>query len=126
MILHFSKGYDTPIGVGGSVLSGGQRQRIGLARALYGDPSFIVLDEPNASLDDAGEAALISAIRELKEEGKTVVLITHRTSIIGVVDKLMILQAGVTQHYGPRDQVLAALQQAAQQRVQQQQQPVMA
>lgn len=120
MILHFPKGYDTPIGVGGSVLSGGQRQRIGLARALYGDPSLIVLDEPNANLDDAGEKALVVAVQQLKAEGKTVVLITHRTSIIGVVDKLVLLQAGATQLYGPRDQVLAKLQQA------QQPQPVVA
>lgn len=115
MILHFPLGYDTPIGIGGSVLSGGQRQRIALARALYGDPALIVLDEPNSNLDDSGEAALVSAIQELKHQGKTVVLITHRTSIIGIVDKLLMLRDGTVQLYGPRDQVLLALQQATQQ-----------
>jgi len=115
MILRFPKGYDTPIGRGGSFLSGGQRQRIGFARALYGDPSFIVLDEPNSNLDDAGEAALVKAVMELKAHGKTVVLITHRTSIIGVVDKILFLRDGALQAYGPRQEVLEALMRAQQQ-----------
>ena len=115
MILHFPKGYDTPIGRSGSFLSGGQRQRIGLARSLYGDPSLIVLDEPNSNLDDAGEAALVKAVMELKAHGKTVVLITHRTSIIGVVDKILFLRDGALQAYGPRQEVLEALMRAQQQ-----------
>ncbi|MDP1708840.1 MAG: type I secretion system permease/ATPase [Gammaproteobacteria bacterium] len=109
MILHFPQGYDTPIGVSGGFLSGGQRQRIALARALYGHPALIVLDEPNASLDDAGEAALLEAIRSLKAAGCTVVLITHRTSIISAVDKILLLREGQVAAFGPRDDVLTAL-----------------
>jgi ATP-binding cassette subfamily C exporter for protease/lipase len=109
IILRFPKGYDTPIGEAGSALSGGQRQRIALARALYGNPVLIVLDEPNSNLDEAGEGALVQAVRELKQRGKTVVLITHRTSILAVVDKLMVLADGSLQMYGFRDEVLKAL-----------------
>ncbi|TCW32975.1 type I secretion system permease/ATPase [Gulbenkiania mobilis] len=122
MILRFPQGYDTRLGDGGNLLSGGQKQRIGLARAMYGDPSLIVLDEPNSNLDDVGEQALVRAIIDLKARGKTVVLITHRTSIISAVDKLMVLRDGLLQMYGPRDQVLAALAQANQQAALQQQQ----
>jgi ATP-binding cassette subfamily C exporter for protease/lipase len=107
-ILRFPKGYDTPIGDAGSLLSGGQRQRIGLARAIYGDPSLIVLDEPNANLDDAGEAALVCAIRQLKAKGKTVFLVTHRQGAVSVADRLMVLSAGVLAADGPRDAVLAS------------------
>lgn len=114
MILRFPNGYDTQIGDSGSVLSGGQRQRIAFARAVYGNPSFIVLDEPNSNLDDVGEAALVRAIQALKQRGTTVILITHRTSIISVVDKLLLLVDGALQLYGPRDQVLLAIQQRAQ------------
>lgn len=114
MILRFPKGYDTQIGDSGSGLSGGQRQRIGFARAIYGNPKFVVLDEPNSNLDDVGEAALIRAVRELKERGTTIILITHRTSIIGAVDKLLLLVDGAVQLFGPRDQVLLAIQQRAQ------------
>lgn len=114
MILRFPLGYDSPIGEGGSILSGGQRQRIALARAVYGTPSFVVLDEPNSNLDDVGEAALVRAILELKQLGTTVLLITHRTNIISVVDKLLFLIDGTVQLYGPRDQVLQALQKRAQ------------
>ncbi len=114
MILRFPKGYDTQIGDSGSALSGGQRQRIAFARAIYGNPSFVVLDEPNSNLDDVGEAALIRAVQELKRRGTTVVLITHRTSIISVVDKLLLLVDGMLQLYGPRDQVLLAIQQRGQ------------
>ena len=110
MILRFPKGYDTPIGDGGSSLSGGQRQRIGLARAVYGNPSFVVLDEPNSNLDDAGEAALLGTIRQLKQSGATVVVITHRTSVLNVVDNLLLLVDGAVQLYGPRDGVLQAMQ----------------
>lgn len=114
MVLRFPKGYDTLIGDGGSGLSGGQRQRIGFARAIYGNPKFIVLDEPNSNLDDVGEAALIRAVLELKQRGTTIILITHRTSIISAVDKLLLLVDGSVQLYGPRDQVLLAIQQRAQ------------
>jgi ATP-binding cassette subfamily C exporter for protease/lipase len=109
MILRFPKGYDTPIGEAGSLLSGGQRQRIGLARAIYGDPALIVLDEPNANLDDAGEAALTRTVHDLKQKGKTVFLITHRPGAIAAADRLLILRDGVIQAEGPRDDVIAAL-----------------
>lgn len=124
MILRLPKGYDTPIGTGGSVLSGGQRQRVGLARALYGDPAVVVLDEPNSNLDDVGEAALVNAISRLKTDGKTVVLITHRPSVLSVVDFLLVLRDGAVQAYGPRNEVLAALNQAAQQQAQPNARPV--
>ena len=114
MILHMPQGYDTPLGDGGAGLSGGQRQRLGLARAMYGDPSILVLDEPNSNLDDVGEAALVAAIQDLRRRGKTIVLITHRTSVIGVTNKLLLLREGVGEMFGPTDQVLAALQQNAQ------------
>ncbi|MDI3356022.1 type I secretion system permease/ATPase [Pseudomonas sp. UYIF39] len=113
MILHFPKGYDTLLGTGGLGLSGGQKQRIGLARALYGQPALVVLDEPNSNLDDAGEAALVQAVRKLKAEGCTVVLVTHRPSILGAVDKLLFLKDGVQTLLGPRDQVLKTLLPAA-------------
>jgi ATP-binding cassette subfamily C exporter for protease/lipase len=111
MILRFPKGYDTPMGEAGGLLSGGQRQRIGLARAMYGDPELVVLDEPNANLDDEGEAALVRAVQGMKAKGKTVVLISHRPGIVGVADRLLILHQGTVQASGPRDGVLAALQQ---------------
>jgi ATP-binding cassette subfamily C exporter for protease/lipase len=111
MILRFPKGYDTPMGEAGGLLSGGQRQRIGLARAMYGEPELVVLDEPNANLDDEGEAALVRAVQGMKAKGKTVVLISHRPGIVGVADRLLILHQGTVQASGPRDGVLAALQQ---------------
>ncbi len=94
MILRFRQGYDTPIGEAGGMLSGGQRQRIALARAVYGDPALVVLDEPNANLDDAGEAALMAAVAQLKAKGKTVFLITHRQAAIGVADWVLVLNNG--------------------------------
>ncbi|CAB1371076.1 type I secretion system permease/ATPase [Denitratisoma oestradiolicum] len=122
MILRLPRGYDTSIGEAGGMLSGGQRQRVGLARSLYGDPSVVILDEPNSNLDDAGEAALVRAVLDLKQRGKTVILITHRTSVLAVVDKLLLMREGTPQLYGPRDEVLRALQQAQQQAQQQVQQ----
>ncbi len=113
MILRFPKGYDTPIGEAGNLLSGGQRQRIGLARALYGDPSLLVLDEPNANLDDAGEAALVKAVQQLKAAGKTVFLITHRAGAVAVADRVIVLQDGKIKADGPRESVLASLRPAA-------------
>jgi len=121
MILRFAQGYDTRLGDGGNMLSGGQKQRIALARAIYANPAFVVLDEPNSNLDDIGEQALIRTMMSLKERGTTVVLITHRTSILNAVDKLLVLRDGQLHLYGPRDQVLYALNQAAQQAIQQQQ-----
>ena len=110
MILRFANGYDTRVGQGGSFLSGGQRQRIGLARALYGNPMLVVLDEPNANLDDEGESALMRAVQLLRSQGRTVVLISHRPGVIQVADRLVILQDGRLVASGPRDGVLAALQ----------------
>lgn len=115
MILRFPGGYDTQIGEAGGILSGGQRQRIALARAIYDSPAFIVLDEPNSNLDDQGEAALIAAVLDMKKRGSTVVLITHRTSVLRAVDKLMLLRDGQVHMFGPRDEVLAALAKASQQ-----------
>ena len=112
MILRCPKGYDTPIGEAGHLLSGGQRQRIGLARAMYGDPVLVVLDEPNANLDDVGEAALVRAVQELKVKGCTVFLITHRPGIVAVADRVLVLRNGVVKADGPRDEVLAALRTA--------------
>ncbi|MES2482864.1 MAG: type I secretion system permease/ATPase [Pseudomonadota bacterium] len=105
-------GWGTEVGNEGARLSGGQRQRIGLARALYAEPAFVVLDEPNASLDDAGDAALIQAIQDAKTRGATVVVVTHRVSLMPVVDKLLWLSEGAVQAFGPRDQVLAATRRA--------------
>ena len=113
MILRFPKGYDTPMGEAGSLLSGGQRQRVALARALYAEPRLVVLDEPNANLDDVGEAALARAVVALKQKGSTVVLVTHRPGAIAVADRLMVLRDGVVQIQGPRDEVIAALRPAA-------------
>jgi len=109
-ILRLPQGYDTPLGSDGSNLSGGQRQRIGLARALYGDPSFIVLDEPNSNLDESGEKALVEAVKALKAQGKTVVLITHRMSTLAAADKILVLAEGALAAYGPRDEVFKAMQ----------------
>jgi ATP-binding cassette subfamily C exporter for protease/lipase len=120
MILHFPQGYDTLLGDGGAGLSGGQKQRLGLARAMYGDPSIIVLDEPNSNLDDVGEAALVAAIQDLRQRGKTIVLITHRTTIIGITTKLLYLRDGTSQMFGPTADVLKAIQQGNQQLAQQQ------
>ena len=109
IILRLPEGYDTLIGDGLGVLSGGQRQRIGLARALFGDPALIVLDEPNSNLDADGEAALRSAILELKQLGKTIVIISHRPNVLGVVDKVLLLREGRVEEFGPAAEVLGRL-----------------
>lgn len=110
MILRLPNGYDTPISVVGGVLSGGQRQRIGLARAVYGQPQLVVLDEPNSNLDDQGEQALLSALEGLRQKGTTVILITHKKPILRLVDKILVLSEGQVAAFGLRDQVMQALQ----------------
>lgn len=117
MVLHMPKGYDTLLGDGGAGLSGGQKQRLGLARAMYGDPSLLVLDEPNSNLDDVGEAALLKAVHEMRQRGKTVVLITHRTSAIAATTKLLLLRDGIAAMFGPTNQVLAALNEQNQKQI---------
>ena len=109
LILHLPQGYDTVIGGSGGILSGGQRQRIGLARAVYGSPKYLVLDEPNSNLDDQGERELVEAIRRVKSEGATVIIITHRAMVLQCVDKILVMRDGAASHFGPRDKVLAAL-----------------
>ena len=118
LIMALPQGYNSPIGRDGAVLSGGQRQRVALARALYGKPVFVVLDEPNSSLDEAGDVALANAIASLKQLGTTFVVMTHRTSVLGVADKMLLMRDGAQQAFGPRDEVLAALQKARQPQVQ--------
>ena len=114
MILRLPEGYDTKIGPGGASLSGGQRQRIGLARALYNNPVFIVLDEPNSNLDDVGEAALVEAIKTLRAGGTTVVIITHRTNVLQATNKLALINNGVLELYGNTNDVLNAIAQKQQ------------
>jgi ABC-type protease/lipase transport system fused ATPase/permease subunit len=106
LILRLAQGYETQVGEAGAVLSGGQRQRIALARALCGDPAFIVLDEPNSNLDTEGEQALCNAIRDLRREGRTIVVMAHRASVISAVDHLLMLRDGRQVGFGPRDDVL--------------------
>lgn len=109
MVLNLSEGYETEIGHGGAALSGGQRQRIALARAVYGNPSLVVLDEPSASLDVVGEEALLSAIETLKSRGVTIMIIAHRPNVLRYVDKILVLRDGAVQAFGPRDEILARI-----------------
>jgi PrtD family type I secretion system ABC transporter len=109
LILHLPEAFETRLGEGGIQLSAGQAQRIGLARALYGQPRIVVLDEPNANLDAEGEQALLQALAELKAQGSTVILITHKPSLVNNMDYLMLLREGRIDLLGPRDEVLARL-----------------
>lgn len=115
MILQMPNGYDTQIGEGGAVLSGGQRQRIGFARAIYGNPKILILDEPNASLDTAGELALVNAMAHLKQAGTTTIFITHNPHFINNVSKLLVMQNGALAAFGPKEWVMAQLNKATQQ-----------
>jgi ATP-binding cassette subfamily C exporter for protease/lipase len=121
MILHLPEGYDTKLGDGGAGLSGGQKQRLGLARAMYGDPALLVLDEPNSNLDEVGEQALVSAILDLRARGKTIVLITHRASAISATTKLLVMRDGAVQMFGPTKEVMTALNEVTQKALAQQQ-----
>ena len=111
-ILGWPKGYDTLLGDAGFALSGGQRQRLAIARALYGKPHYVVLDEPNANLDELGEQALIDAIRQLRSQGVTVIVTTHRPRLIGVVDYMLVLKAGRQVGFGPPKELFEAVKRA--------------
>ncbi|MBN8506606.1 MAG: ATP-binding cassette domain-containing protein [Burkholderiales bacterium] len=106
MILRLPQGYETSVGPDGTGLSGGQRQLVGLARALFGGPKLVVLDEPNANLDSSGEQALVTALEGLKRAGTTVVFVTHKPSLLRAADKVLVLDAGQVRAFGPRPQVL--------------------
>ena len=113
MIAKLPEGYETELGEGGAGLSGGQRQRLGLARAVFGVPSLIILDEPNANLDQAGEAALAESILELKKRGSTLLIVGHRPSTIAQADKILLLAEGEVAAFGPRNEVLETMRNAA-------------
>jgi ATP-binding cassette subfamily C exporter for protease/lipase len=112
LILRMPNGYETRIGQGGLVLSGGQRQRLGLARAVFGDPAILVLDEPNASLDEAGDEALLAALRKLKDQGRTVFVISHRMNVLQLVDHIVVMESGALKLFAPRSDVMKAANQA--------------
>mgnify|MGYP005856495135 CR=1 FL=1 len=106
MIVRLPQGYDTRVSTSGGRLSGGQMQRVALARALYGDPALLILDEPNSNLDNPGSMALNTAIRTMKAEGKSVLIMAHRPAAIQECDLLLVLEHGMRKAFGPRDQVL--------------------
>lgn len=109
MILRFPQGYDTDIGDAGQSLSGGQRQRVGLARAFYGNPKLVILDEPNSNLDEAGEQALVGALKNFKALGATTIMITHKPSLLYTVDKILVLKDGEQVRFGDRDEVFGQM-----------------
>lgn len=109
MVLRMPSGYDTRVGPGGTGLSGGQMQRVGLARALYKNPTFIVLDEPNSNLDDAGEIGLAKALMQIRNRKATSVIVTHRISALKVANKMLVMHDGKLSHFGPTQEVMAAL-----------------
>jgi ATP-binding cassette subfamily C exporter for protease/lipase len=117
MIEALPDGYETLLGEDGARLSGGQRQRVALARAIYGWPKFVLLDEPNSSLDESGEKSLFETLLELKRRGSTTIIITHRSSVLPAADKILILRDGQLAAFGPRDEVLQALNKARQQQL---------
>ena len=108
MILQLPQGYDTRIGATSGILSAGQRQRVGLARAIYDNPKLIILDEPNSNLDDQGERDLLAALRQMKELGSTIIVVSHRTSILSLVDKLLVMKGGMIEGW-ERDAVIQSL-----------------
>jgi len=109
LILRLPNGYDTLVGEGGAILSGGYRQRIALARAVFGNPSLVVLDEPSSNLDSDGDAALTDCVISLRQRRATVVIISHRPATIGVVDKLLVIRDGIAEMFGPRGEIMAKL-----------------
>jgi ATP-binding cassette subfamily C protein EexD len=115
LILNLPHGYGTRVGVGGMSLSGGQKQRIGLARAIYGNPKIVILDEPNSNLDDAGEYALMMALRVLKDRGVTVIFVTHKNNLLSIADKLILMKDGLVIQYDESQKVIASLNGTSQQ-----------
>ena len=113
MILRLPQGYDTEVGEAGAALSGGQRQRIALARALFGDPFLVVLDEPNSNLDNEGDSALTEALLKVRARGGIVVVVAHRPSALAAVDKLLVMGAGKQVSFGPKDEIIGKFMKAA-------------
>ena len=109
VILRLPNGYDTPIGESGLALSGGMRQRVGLARAIYGNPSLVILDEPNSNLDDEGDRALARALANLKAEKRTVIVVTHRPTVLASVDTMLVMSFGQVLAFGDRDDVMGRM-----------------